>query len=223
MAEENKPTGLAQDLLRIHRVITRGITVTLARGDEYLRTGFPELGIRTGFTDYAKSLTIVLDAHHLGEDQIAFPALKDKITSAPYERLSRHHQEIVALLEPVSKAIPAIAERGDRASLTALVGELRKIYDIWRPHIQTEETYFSQEALAAVMSPEEQGRISGSMAKHSQEHATPGYLSLPFVLFNLDAEDRAVMAASMPAMVVEELIPKAWKEQWAPMKPFLLE
>jgi hypothetical protein len=31
------------------------------------------------------------------------------------------------------------------------------------------------------------------------------------------------MAASMPSMVLDELIPKAWKEQWAPMKPFLLE
>jgi hypothetical protein len=221
--EKNSPPSLAHDLLRIHRAITRGISVALARGEEYLQTGFPDPGIRTGFADYGKSLTIVLGTHHLGEDEIAFPLLKDKITSAPFERLSKNHQEIEALLATVSKAIPSIAENGDKTGLTALVDGLRKIYDIWRPHIQTEETYFNQDDLAKVMSPEEQARISRAFGKHSQEHDRPGYLVIPFVLFNLIPEDRATMAATMPGLLVKVLVPIVWKNRWAPMKPFLME
>jgi hypothetical protein len=223
MSVRINPPSLAQDLLRIHRVISRGLIVTVARGEEFQEAGFPDPGIRKGFATYTKSLAVVLDAHHLAEDEVAFPSLKRKIPSAPYERLARHHQEIVTLLKPAKEAITPVEEDGDEAGLTRLIEGLRKISDIWRPHIQAEEGHFSEEALAAALSPEEQGHISAAMAKHSQEHATPGYLAIPFVLFNLNAEDRAAMAASLPSMVVEELIPKAWKEQWAPMIPFLLE
>ncbi len=87
---------------------------------------------------------------------------------------------------------------GDEAALTRLVDGVRQIDDIWRPHIQTEEFYFTPAALAEVLSPEEQGRASAGMAKHAQEHANPPYLAIPFVLFNLEPEDRAVMAASLP-------------------------
>jgi hemerythrin-like domain-containing protein len=195
----------------------------VARGTDFMQAGFTDPGMRKGYADYTQSLVTVLDAHHLNEDEIAFPSLRDKITAAPYDRLTRNHQEIVVLLASVSKALPAVAEKGDQADLLELVDILRKISSVWRPHIQTEEFYFSEEALAASVSPEEQERISAAMAKHSQEHSTPPSLVLPFVLFNLEAEDRAEMAATLPAMVVEELIPKGWKEQWAPMKPFLLE
>ena len=213
----------AQELLRIHRVISRGLIVSVTKGAEFMQAGFPDPGIRKGYADYTHSLATVLDAHHLGEDEIVFPFLRGKITAAPYERLARSHREIVALLDSAGKAIPPVAEKGLQADLSVLLDVLRKISNIWRPHIQTEEFYFSEEALAAAVSPEEQERLSASMAKHSQEHAAPPALALPFVLFNLEAEDRAAMAASLPAVVVEELIPKAWKEQWAAMKPFLLD
>ena len=223
MADKSSSSRLAQDLLRIHRVISRGLIVSVTKGVDFMQAGFPDPGMRKGYADYTQSLATVLDAHHLGEDEIAFPYLREKITAAPYERLTRNHQEIVVLLDSAGKAIPLVAEKGDQADLAELVDILRKISNIWRPHIQTEEFYFSEDALAAAVSPEEQDRMSAAMAKHNQEHATPPTLALPFVLFNLEAEDRAAMATSLPAVVVEELIPKGWKEQWAPMKPFLLE
>jgi hemerythrin-like domain-containing protein len=223
MAAKNNPPSLAQDLLRIHRVISRALIVTVNRGDEFMQAGFPYLGLRKGFADYAKSLTLVLGAHHLGEDEIAFPFLREKIPAAPYERLARNHQEIEALLPSVRQAVAPVEEDGDEAGLTRLVEGLRKISSIWRPHIQAEEGHFSEQALAAAVDPDDQGQVSAAMARHAQEHATPGYLAIPFVLYNLETEDRVAMAASMPAMIVEELVPKAWKELWAPMRPFLLE
>jgi hypothetical protein len=219
---DNLP-DLAQDLIRIHRAITRGLTVSVEKGTEFMREGFPDPGIRQGFTDYAQSLAVVLDAHHLGEDEIAFPYFRERLPSAPYERLSANHQEIEILLNSITMAITDIAGDGNQADLTLLVDGLRKVNAVWIPHILVEEKYFAKDALAAVMSPEEQGRISGTMAKHAQEHSTPAYLALPFVLFNLKTDDRASMAATLPDMVWQELIPKTWKDQWAPMLPFLLE
>jgi len=223
MPEKNSPPSFAQALLRIHRVISRGLIVAVQSGGDFIQAGFPEPGLRIGFVLYLQALVAVLGAHHLGEEQIAFPALRDKLTDAPYDRLARHHQEIVALLDSLRKLIPSLEAGGDPVELTALVECLRKISAIWRPHIQAEEWYFSEDALDAAMSAQDQGRLSAAFGKHSQEHALPAHLVLPFLLFNLAGDDRSQMAASLPATVVEQLVPKAWKEQWAPMQPFLLE
>ena len=223
MSETLTPPTLVQAFLLIHKVISRGLIVCVEKGADFLQAGFPDPAARQGYALYVQSLAIVLDAHHLSEDEVAFPLLKEKITQAPYEHLARHHQEIVALLQAVRGGIHLVEASGAQADLAALIDGLRKISDIWRPHIQIEEFYFSEEALAAGMSPEEQARVSALISRHSQEHAVPASLALPFVLFNLEAPDRAVMAASLPAVLVEELIPKAWKAQWAPMQPFLLE
>lgn len=223
MATQFPPPSIAKDLIRIHKVITRGLAVSLEKGAEYLQAGFPDPAIYKGFASYTQSLSIVLDAHHLGEDEVVFPSIREKIPSAPYERLSKNHQEIESLIRSIRKTIPALAETGDGANLRRLVDTLRRVTAIWRPHIQSEERHFSEEALSAVMSHEEQASVSAMMAKHGQEHSIPGSLTLPFVLFNLSGEDRKAMAAKIPLTVLEEMIPNAWKEQWAPMKPFFLE
>ena len=42
------------------------------------------------------------------------------------------------------------------------------------------------------------------------------------MLYNLSGEERAAMWAAMGPVVTEQLVPVAWKDKWAPMKPFLL-
>jgi hypothetical protein len=86
-----------------------------------------------------------------------------------------------------------------------------------------EEENFSEAALNAVMTLEEQQAISAAAGKHSQENSQPAHWIVPFLLFNLEHEDRASMAASIPPVVVNELVMKAWIDHWSPMKPFLLE
>jgi hypothetical protein len=54
-------------------------------------------------------------------------------------------------------------------------------------------------------------------------HSGPDYLVVPFVLYNLSPEQRAILAAEMPPIVTQQLVPIAWKAQWEPMSPFLLE
>jgi hypothetical protein len=43
------------------------------------------------------------------------------------------------------------------------------------------------------------------------------------MLFNLSPQDRAAFAQAMPPVVTEQLVPVAWRDKWAPMKPFLLD
>jgi hemerythrin-like domain-containing protein len=215
--------NLAQDLLLTHRAITRGLTMAITRGTQYIREGFPNPDIQQGFADYIQSLAAVLGAHHISEDEILFPALKEKLPEAPYMRLSDDHEFIETSLLVVRRLIGDLKSGTYKVGLGIVIEGFKKDTTIWTPHIRLEEGFFSQDAIASVMTQEEQAQISIAMTKHSREHAGPPYLVLPFVLFNLSVGDRAVMAQTMPTEVTEELIPKVWKEKWALMKPFLLE
>ncbi len=221
ITEHNTPL-LAQKLARVHKAITRGFTVGTAKGLEFAQHGFPDPETRQGYIDYIQSLISVIAAHHAGEDEILFPLLKERFPSATYDQLSADHHEIEVMVDALRATMVDVAGQVAEAALSRLGDGLRRITAIWMPHIQTEEAFLSQEAFIVAIGQKLQGRADSALAKHAQEHATPA-LTLPFVLFNLDGEDRAAIAASMPDMIVQELIPKAWREQWAPMLPFLLE
>jgi hypothetical protein len=219
---DGNPPNLAQDLVRIHKVLTRGLNVGLTRGKEFLGDGFPSLDIQRGFADYIQSLGSVLAAHHLGEDTIAFPALKERLPAAPYDRLSVDHKKIEAALNPVRESISDLSGGNPIAGLGMVVDGLRKILAKWPSHTGVEESSFGPGVIAGVMTQEEQANVSILLAKHSQEHAGPPFLVLPFVLYNLAGDDREVIAATLPAPV-RELVRKEWKEQWSLMRPFLLD
>ena len=173
--------------------------------------------------DYVQSLAAVLSAHHQAEDEIAFPALRKSLPAVPYERLTADHKKIEAALGSVMNTLPEAAGTNSTAGLGIVVDGLRKVLAVWTPHIKIEETSFAPTAIAEVMSPNEQAEVSASMGKHAQEHAGPPFLVIPFVLFNLAGADRAAMAKTMPKVILEQLIPGEWKEQWSPMRPFLLD
>jgi hypothetical protein len=64
----------------------------------------------------------------------------------------------------------------------------------------------------------------GEWSRYRQLHpAGPAERLVPFVLYNLSPDDRAVMVAAMPPNVLTELVPIAWADDWRPMKPFLLD
>ena len=223
MTPENSPPNLARDLVRIHKAISRGLLVSATSGAKFMREGFPDAGMMLGYARYVLSLTIVLGAHHVGEDEIAFPALKARLPAAPYGRLVADHQFVEASLGAVRHAAGDVAGDTAKVGLGVVLEGLSRVSTVWPRHIQLEEEHFAEEAIGAVMTPEEQAQVSVAMAKHTQELATPPSLALPFVLFNLAAEDRASMAEALPRLVAEQLVSKEWKDQWMPMKPFLLD
>jgi hemerythrin-like domain-containing protein len=222
MSQSNQP-NIAADLIRIHSVVTRGLRVSLEHGQTFARDGFPDDTTQQGFVAYVQSLVAVLHAHHLGEDELAFPYLRDLMPDAPFDLLIEQHQQMVPILEKITAANEAMASGGKSQSVSDLNRALTKVDELWHPHIQIEEEQFTVERGAELISVDEHIRLAQLFAKLSQEHAQPDYLVVPFILYNLSPEDRAIMASNMPPMVTQELVPNAWKEQWAPMRPFLLD
>ena len=223
MVEAGKP-NVGADMLRVHRVITRGLEVSSQRGAAFAQEGFPSAAIREGFLTYIRAMAGVLDAHHLGEDEVAFPYLREKMPDAPYEKLMADHRAIVGVLEKLEKAAAAVAgSAGSAESLRSLNGVLATLWGLWHPHIAIEETHWSPEAIAVLMSEEENIELGQKIGESSQKYLHAPPVEIPFLLYNLAPEDREMMAKAMPPLVVQQLVPLAWRAQWAPMKPFLLE
>jgi hemerythrin-like domain-containing protein len=223
MKQENSKPSLAQDLLRIHRVITRGLDISITRGEVFIHEGFPDATVLKGYTDYVQSLVTVLDAHHTTEDELAFPFFKEKIPDAPYSQLALEHEEMDQILVKSREILKGLDGEKGAQMLNLLVGLLRRLSAIWHRHIGVEEIHFDEAAINRIMEPEEQGRMSGMMAKHSMDMSTQPFLTVPFILYNLVPDDRAVLAGNMPPVIITQLVPVDWKVQWTPMKPFLLE
>jgi len=214
---------LAQDIIRIHKVITRALNVGMNKAIEHLQSGVTSPQALLGYRSYIHSLATVLGSHHQSEDLIIFPAFQKVLPLTPYSQLIAEHHQIETLLAPIPEQISVLSGDAPEGGLREIDTILQEIFNIWVPHIRIEEGNFTHAALNAVMNLEEQETVSQAIGKYSQEHSDPPYWIMPFVLFNLELDDRMSMAANFPPMIMDELIPKVWKEQWAPMKPYLLE
>jgi hemerythrin-like domain-containing protein len=220
--DQNTKPGPARGLIRIHKAITRGITVGLERGKIFSQGGFPNPDLQKGYCDFIQSLGTVLSAHHLSEDDVVFPIFSRKIPTAPYERLAADHKIIEGAILAIQRSLPDLASQEPAGGLESILEKLGLIAAVWKPHIEIEETYFSETAIGAAMSPGEQETLGETMSKYAQEHTVAPFLAIPFVLYNLEGEDRLEMMASLPPVMIQELIPKEWIHHWAPMKPFFL-
>lgn len=215
--------NVSASLVAIHMTITRGIDVTIEKSRTFASDGFPSEALRKGFVDYVQSLIQVVDAHHQGEDAVAFPQLRPKLAGAPYDELQAEHRSILPLLDQMRSAAGEIAAgEGPRAALDRLGEAAARLKDLWHPHIAKEETSFSMSALARSLTPVEQDQLNAALGADSQKRLTSPFLALPFVLYNMPPEVRTYFASTMPPAITKELVPVTWKDQWAPMRPFLL-
>ena len=109
-------------------------------------------------------------------------------------------------------------------SLTELVRTATALSGLWHPHIQIEEQrIYDVGIIAAAMDADEDARVGQMLGEYAQEHVEPLSLGIPFLLYNLPPREREIYANMLPPMVTEQLVPVAWKDQWAPMGPFLLD
>ena len=223
MSEMTKP-NVGADLVRIHKVITRGLDVTAQNSAAFARDGYPDGSTREGFTSHARALVAVVHGHHLTEDDRAFPYFQKLMPDAPFDELAAQHQEMTGILEGMEAAVEAMASEADAgAALMDLNREVKRLSDLWVGHIGVEEFHLSAEKADELLTTDEQIQLAQQFAQHSQEHAGPDFLVVPFLLYNLEPAERAVIESAMPPIVTQQLVPVAWKEQWAPLKPFLLE
>jgi hemerythrin-like domain-containing protein len=218
MSEEERP--IATGLLTFHKVITRGLEVGIENARTFSQQGFPDDAIREGYQTYVQALGILLDGHHLSEDEVVFPHYRDKLPDVPFDLLTSQHRAMEPELERITLALGRI-EGGDETALADLEAALVAIRELWHPHIQLEEQQLVGK-VDELLPVDERFRFSGALTAYGQAHSQPSFLTVPFVLYNLAAEDRAVLAAGMPAELTEKLIPVVWKEKWAPMAPFFL-
>ena len=214
--------SMAKTLATIHKVITRGVEVTRSHSQSFAEQGLPDEALWSGFVSYARTFVNLTHAHHDGEEVLIFPFGQEKMPDTSFDPLIAQHREIAALLDEMGAAIDEAEKKPATESASRISHLAAQIGEIWRPHIREEETIFGAERVNAVVTPEEQGKLMQQAAQHGMAHAGPDYLAAPFILHNLEPEDRAHMAGEMPPIVSQELVPVVWKDQWAPMKPFLL-
>ena len=113
----------------------------------------------------------MLHAHHLSEDELAFPYFRDKLPDAPLDLLTTQHREMQPVLDEITAAIEKVAaDTQADESLNDLNRALIKMAEIWRPHIQREEDHLSVEKADALLDIEEHIRLGKMFAQHSQEH-----------------------------------------------------
>jgi len=208
--------NIGLDLQRIHRVITRGLAVALENCQVFVASGFPDDATREGFWKYCQGLEANLHAHHLTEDDLFFPLVCDRMPGTDFQTLLDEHQELLVYLGELKAA----REAGSAADAQRA---LARMDVVWQAHMAKEEAAFSPEIMARVMTVAEHIEMAQQAAAHSQAHAQPAPLSVPFLLYNLEGADRDFYLGAMPAEVTQQLVPIAWKDEWATMKPFLLE
>jgi iron-sulfur cluster repair protein YtfE (RIC family) len=215
MSEKPDP-NIGQDLQRIHRAISRGLTIAVANCEVFAERGFPDDTTREGFWKYCQGLEANAHGHHMTEDDLFFPYLRKRMPNTRFDELMAEHQEMHGLLSEMRAAREA-------GSLPDMHRALSRMADLWHPHIQKEETEFSPKIAAEVMTIPEHIEMAQKAAAHSQQHAQPAPLAIPFLLYNLEADDRAHFLRVMPSEVTQQLVPVVWKDEWSPMKPFLLD
>ena len=215
-------SNIAISFFNIHSIITRGLRISITSVQGVLRHGSQDEGRREGFFNYIRALSSVLNSHHLMENEIAFPYFRDKMPDAPFDSLLEQHQEIVENLDKVKLAIEK-CEQNDQSetNMAKLKSALNKLNESWHPHIQMEEDEFISKADELIPA-EEQLRLVSLFAEHDLKVAVPLYLTVPFMLYNLPLEKRAVFSQGIPTEVVVNLVPIVWKEKWESMTPFLL-
>jgi hemerythrin-like domain-containing protein len=212
---ENSP--VANGLLHIHKLLTRSMRVTIKKCDEYIANKEIPAEEKEGFIMYVSTFIRVMHAHHMGEDEVVFPIVKDRI-DAPYNLLLDDHAKISGILEKLEKELSKVSGTG-LMQFRTLLGEIERI---WGPHIRSEENSFTAHTLDSSFSRKEQQSLTRRIATHSQKAAGPGPVTLPFVLYNLEPSDRKEFTRDLPWILKSIIVPLVWKKKWQPMKPFLL-
>ena len=208
--------NVGADLLRIHHAITRGLSVARQSIQK-----IPAPMLREGLRRYLQALTGLLHAHHMSEDEIAFPFWQAKDSSAPIQQLSAQHQQIQPLLDRVTAWL-ADANAWQEAALADLQAALADLENLWHTHIQLEEATLSPARAAELLTSQENLQLGIQLGEHGRQHSQPPELVIPFILYNLPPAERAVMIQNFPPQVTQQLLPGPWKAAWTPMQPFLL-
>ena len=220
----SKPSDPPIALVLIHRAISRGLSTGIHYAQSFAREGYPDRATGVGFALYLRTLAGILHQHHSAEDEIAFPFLRELLPDLPFGALIAEHEQMEEILEELSSTLDELhGNAGEERALEAVSSSLARLDALWPAHIAVEETGISVKALEASVGAKALGSWLAEMGQHRPEGAPPDPVGIPFVLYNLPEQERAIMGGQMPPAVSQELVPGPWKEHWGPMEPFLLD
>jgi hypothetical protein len=221
MTRTNVPEPeLGGDLLRVHRAITRALGVAREHGEAFGGAGHPDAGTWQGYLIYVRCLAALLHAHHTTEDEAVFPDLCDRLPQAPCDALMAQHRAMEPVLGEIEAALTGAPSAGPERTLEVLLPALARLDDLWQTHIALEEAHFGPQALGRTLTMAERRRAGRATSRHAARHQRPFALMLPFLLYNMVPEDRAVMLQLMPPIV--PLLLGLFKPRWRALAPFLL-
>lgn len=216
--------NIGDDIILFHKLITRSLEVAIQSVNKFLEDKTLIKSSDEGFINYMQSFSSVLEMHHLHENEKLFPYFKDKLPDVPYERLMLQHKTVKVLTSGINEGISKLKSKSsDLSSLNLLKSNLGRINLMWPHHIEIEETEIFGNVGKLDISSEELDKLRFEFYPFIEEHNEPAYLIMPFIIYNLYPEDRAILAQVFPDEVTKQLIPIDWKEKWVSMQPFLLK
>jgi hemerythrin-like domain-containing protein len=218
----NQEANVAASFFNIHDIITRALRVSLESTQGILQHGFRLEMTREGFFNYIRCLSTVMNAHHLTEDNIAFPYFRDKLPDVAFDSWTYWHGKMDEILNEINLAVKKSDEKDElETELKVIENALARLNDWWPGHIgpETDEFITKADALIPV---EEQLRLVRLFAEYLLKHTEPLNLTVPFMLYNLSLKDRQTFSQWIPAEGILDLVPVAWKGKWASMTPLML-
>jgi hypothetical protein len=155
-----------------------------------------ESEMRKGSPLFIESLFHAVEGHHNTEDEVIFPFFVEKIPEIPFAELEEEHRQLSKLIEEK---------------------DLLGLKQLWTKHIRTEEKYFTKDKLDSLLNIKEQIEYRIKVGQTAGKHSQPPFLVIPFILYNLDEDERKVFAKNLPPEVLD-LVTTAWQEKWKPME-----
>ena len=214
---------VASDLINVHKVITRALDVAVDENASAFERRAAKRAEYDGYILYTECLLRQLHEHHSNEDRVVFPMMRSLLPDAPYDLLMSQHAEMINVVEQVESAITALKAETYAADIQAqLLGDLQDLRVRWADHIAEEEAHFGPAGIPPAISMTDRVRIGKAAARYAQLHSFPIALMLPFMLYNLQDQDRATMSQTVPGFMTKFFVPVLWRKRWEPMRPYLL-
>ena len=163
--------NVGNDLLRIHKVITRALNVSLqkSQGTDLVESHWE------GFATYVRALTILLDAHHAGEDELSFPFWRIRLPNGPFDELGEHHRRMITYLDQIERWLEAGSTAWQSDALSQLHQTLTELLDLWQTHIALEEATIGPESSRQYLTSAENEQLDRQLAEHGKLHGLPAF------------------------------------------------
>ena len=202
----------------VHRALTRALNVLVDESMQF-RTEEQVDGKRTeGFRMYARTFCDLMHAHHDGEEELAFVHIRSILSAKDMVALDREHEVMLEALHALQTYVAAPAP-WDSSHWWGLHRAASALLSGWEAHRLNEETQMAKASV--LMSRDERVRLAKALELFGIANAGPGHRVVPFILYNLEGEDREAMGSRMPFFMKGILVPFFWRVNYRPMLPFL--